>query len=69
MNGVTVDTYTCDNDSSDENPMLMPIRVQPDYGSDSAVKVYRLIQEEETHYITLNGARQVLAAIEALEKQ
>jgi len=71
MKGLTVETYSCDNDAeSDPYPNLMPLRVQLDYGHNHVpTRVYRLYQEDDIFYITLNGAKQVVAAIEAMEKE
>lgn len=73
MNGLKVKTYLCDNHWKEEShSRLLPFLVQRDTDHvphEQYVYQIRCSEGEDDMFITLAGARQLLEAIERLEKE
>lgn len=66
---IQVRTYRCLNDSHLPQPELMVVEVVEDPESTAACRMFRIEQEDDYIVLSMNGARQVLAAKQALHAQ
>ena len=69
MKGIAVDTYRIANDHHLPDPELQMLTVSEDPNSSRECRMFRAEQDGQYVVLSLNGARQLLKAIEALEEQ